>query len=165
MQRRMVLTKEIIALAQVDNDTMIDHIHLAEIESISVMETDDEEYENILKTQAEGNTENKSQDRCTLSIKCMHHGHNRGRIYYIRTETPDSTAKLCEKLTQSVSAAKFRRVAKTRFAKSQYLLRKIMTSTLFHYTSASLIVGVSSRVCRLRADFCTALSGSLPLAS
>ena len=132
-----------MAFAQIDEDIMIDHIPLSEIDSVQMMETESEEFKNLSNSPTDLPQQHPA-DGCSFSIKCVQDGYNKGRLYYFCSETPQSAAALVKKLKQAALSAKFRAQAHTRFAKSQYFVRKIYTSNPFHYTSATLIIGVSA---------------------
>jgi hypothetical protein len=143
LQRRIIVTKEIIALAQPEEEKMLDHIPLAQVDLIQIMETGHEEIKNLSKSQREIQEREESDIAgCSFSIKCVPDGHNKGRIYYFRSDSRESTLAVVGYLKKAVLSAKFRSEAHSHFARSQYFVRKIYTSAPFHYTSAALIIGV-----------------------
>ena len=144
MRRRLILTKDIVAFAQVDDDIMIDFIPLAEVEAARIMETEEEGWETIKSQASDSRAPARvSQDFCSLLIKTIPDGQNGGRDYYLRTDAAETCKGIVRTLKRAARSAKFRAKANTRFAKSQFAVRKIYVSGPFHYTSAFLIAAVS----------------------
>jgi hypothetical protein len=122
---------------------MIDFIPLAEVEAIRIMETQDEEWD-CSKAQA-GDSKappRGSQDFCSLLIKTAHDGQNGGRDYYLRTDSAQACKGIVRTLKKAARSAKFRAKANSRFAESQFAVRKVFVSGPFHYASAFLIASV-----------------------
>jgi hypothetical protein len=142
--RRLIITKDILAFAQLDDDIMIDNIPLAEIEDIRIMETDDEELEYINNRPCDdATTKSENLEHHSLVLKTAPGGHNRGRNYYLRAHSVETCQKLVNSIKQAALSAKIREEAHSRFAKTQFALRQIYFSSPFQYTSASLIAAVS----------------------
>ena len=145
LRRRLVLTNDTIAFAQTDDDTMIDYIPLDEVVAICIMETQDEDRD-FVKTQSSDTKSSTrgSQDCCSLLIKTTPDGQNGGRDYYLRADSAETCKTIVCTLERAANTANFRAKAKSRFAKSQFAVRKIHVSGLFHSTSAFLIAAVSA---------------------
>jgi hypothetical protein len=137
---------------------MIDYIPLAEVEAIRIMETPHEAQDFIKASSCDSkSTSRGTQDFCSLLIKTAPDGQNGGRDYYLRADSAEECKGIVRTLERASSSAKFRVNANTRFAKSQFAVRKIHVSGPFHYTSAFLIAAVSatwdSRQSRQPLDF------------
>ena len=134
-QKRLVVTKDIIAIGQVndDSDTLLDEIPFVDVASVHDMVGLDEE----LETQ-----NSNSSNLHAFMVKTVPDGHNSGRTYYFQTSSADSFSELTRHLMLNAKVARKRAAYNTRFTKSQYAIRKIFNSSMFQYFSALLIVMV-----------------------
>ncbi len=118
---------------------MIDYIPLAEIEAISIMETQDEDRH----FKAHHDDSKSPSLGCSMIIKTAPHGQNGGRDYYLRADLAEECKGIVRTLEKAARSAKLRAKANTQFAQSQFAVHKIYVSGPFHYTSAFLIAAVS----------------------
>jgi hypothetical protein len=144
LRRRLVLTNDTVAFAQPDDEIMIDYIPLAEVEAIRIMETPDERRDFIKAPSNDNKSHSCGTQDCSLLIKTAPDGQNGGRDYYLRADSAEECKDIVRTLEKAAYSAKFRANANTRFAKSQFAVRKIHVSGPFHYTSAFLISAVSA---------------------
>ncbi len=70
-------------------------------------------------------------------------GQNSGRTYYFQASSADSYAQITRHLISNAEEARKRAEFNTRFAKSQYAMRKLFRSKAFQYFSALLIIMVN----------------------
>jgi hypothetical protein len=135
-----------VAFAQPDDEIMIDFIPLDEVEAARIMETQDEEWD-FIKSQASDSKAppRGAPDFCCLLIKTAPDGQNGGRDYYLRADSAETCKSIVRTLKKAARSAKFRAEAHSRFAKSQFAVRKVYVSAPFHYTSAFLIAAVPPR--------------------
>ncbi len=124
-----------IAIGRIDDDsdTLLDAIPFVDVETVHEMLGNDEP--NIDKKN--GNYQN------AFMITTIDGGHNSGRTYYFQTTTAESYVQLTRHLVINAKEARKRAEFKTRFAKSQYRMRKVYNSSIFQNFSALLIVVVS----------------------
>ena len=109
VQRRVVLTKDVISFAFVGEDSQIDHIPLAEIEFVKEMK---EAFD------AHGDADQKEgahNDQHKLQIATLPTGYNSGRVYYLATRDRDMFSQLLPKLARLAKAARKRSEARTLF--------------------------------------------------
>jgi hypothetical protein len=125
----------LIAIGRIDDDsdTLLDAIPFVDVETVHEMLGNDEP--NIDKKN--GNYQN------AFMITTIDGGHNSGRTYYFQTTTAESYVQLTRHLVINAKEARKRAEFKTRFAKSQYRMRKVYNSSIFQNFSALLIVVVS----------------------
>ena len=67
-------------------------------------------------------------------------GHNSGRTYYIQAPSPEVQGTVSRLLIKKTKEAKMRAEFQTRYAKSQYITRKIFNSQIVQNLSALLII-------------------------
>ena len=138
--RRVIYTREIVAFAYAGDDIMIDSILLTEVESVRVMERGEQELDFSSRQQTRKDEDGPYTN--ALVIKTLPDGHNTGRSYYLRATSLELCKEVAAILHRAAKKAKFRAVAKTSFAKSQFWIRKIYDSAVFTQISASLIIAV-----------------------
>ena len=130
--KKIVVTREVIAIGRAndESETLLDAIPFVDIESIRDMLGDEN-----------ANLEKKN-GAClnSLVITTIPGGHNSGRKYYLQASTPELHEKVAQLLTSNRNEAKIRAEFNTRFAKSQYWVRKIFKSRIFQNLSALLII-------------------------
>ncbi len=134
-KKRLILTKDLIAIGRMDDDseTLLDAIPLADVDSVrEMLAMDDAQLE-----KENGNYLN------AFMITTVPDGHNSGRTYYIQTSTSEAYTMLTRRLQANAKQAHKLAEFNTRFSKSQYRLRKIFQSAPFQFLSALLIVVVS----------------------
>ncbi len=134
-KKRVVVTKEMIAIGQVndDSETLLDEIPFVDVDSVHDMVGLDEELET--------NNSNSSNLHAFM-VTTVPDGHNSGRTYYFQTSSADSFSELTRHLLLNAKEARKRASYNTRFAKSQYNMRKLYNSWIFQHFSALLIVMV-----------------------
>ena len=79
-------------------------------------------------------------------ITTVPEGHNCGRKYYLQAASPDMYAEATQHLGRNKKEARKRAEFNTRFAKSQYWVRKIFNSRPFQNFAAFLITMVSLKI-------------------
>jgi translation elongation factor EF-1alpha len=133
--KRIIVTKNEIAVGRAsdESETLLDTIPFVDIESIRDMLGDD----NANLEKKNGTFQN------SLIITTVPGGHNSGRTYYLQASSPELHAKVAQHLISNRKEARKRAEFNTRFAKSQYWLRKIFNSRVFQNLSALLIILVS----------------------
>ncbi len=126
------MTKDVIAVGRAsdESETLLDAIPFVDIESIRDMLADD----NANLEKKNGTVLN------SLIITTVPGGHNSGRTYYIQASSPELHEKVSKLLTSYRKEARKRAEFNTRFAKSQYRIRKIFKSRIFQNLSALLII-------------------------
>ena len=126
--RRVVLTIDLIAFAQVGDDIMIDQIPLEQVESVKSMDSfDDQDID-------------KAKFLNALMITTSPDGHNSGRTYYLQARSDLLCAQLVSQLSTTAKSARKREEAKTAFKKSQLQVRRAYESSAFQLLSAALII-------------------------
>jgi hypothetical protein len=141
LPRRVIYTRELVAFANIDEEIMIDSIRLTEIECVRLMERDDREIQ--IKSSNPEDSYTK-----TFVIKTLADGHNTGRHYYFLANSTEICSEATRILHRAAKKARFRAVAKSRFARAQFTVRKIYESYLFTHISAALIIAVLARPAR-----------------
>ena len=133
--KRIIVTKEVIAIGRAsdESETLLDAIPFAEMESVREMLGDD----NTNLGQNNGKCLN------AFIIKTVAEGHNCGRTYYLQAASPENYAELTQHISRNRKEAWKRAEFNTRFAQSQYWVRKIFKSRVFQNIAALLIVLVS----------------------
>ena len=118
-----------IYLAQDNDETVIDQIPLAEIQSVKEMvNIEDEAMES---TQTNG-----------FIVETHPEGYNSGRTYYLRANSKAECQDIVQKLSQHSAAARETAHARSVFAKAQRKVDKVYRSTIFQSVIAFLIVAV-----------------------
>ena len=123
-----------MGFAMKGNDLMIDHIPLAEIESVRAMDA------------LEGQDIDRNKFSNALMITTIPQGHNSGRTYYLQAESAPLCTELVAQLAKVSRSARKRAEAKTQFAKSQFKVREIFESPPFQLVSALLIISVRALI-------------------
>jgi hypothetical protein len=133
--KRVIATRDVIAIGRAndESETLLDAIPFVDIESIHAMLGDDSA--SLDKTSA--------KFRNAFIITTVPEGHNCGRTYYLQTASPDTYTEVTQHLSRNIKEARKRAEFNTKFAKSQYWVRKIFRSRLFQNFAALLIVLVS----------------------
>ena len=128
----MIVTKDVIAFGRVndESETLLDTIPFVDIESIRDMIAGDN-----AKLEKESKVVQNS-----LIIGTIPGGHNSGRTYYIQASSPESHEAISKRLTKTRKEAKKRAEFQTRYARTQYITRKIFNSFVFQNVSALLII-------------------------
>ena len=119
-----------VGRASDESETLLDTIPLVDIESIRDM---------IAGDNAELEKESKTVQN-SLIITTVPGGHNAGRTYYIQASSPELAATVSRLLIKTSKEAKNRAEFQTRYAKSQYITRKIFNSHVVQNFSACLII-------------------------
>ena len=134
--KRIIVTKDLIAVGRAidESETLLDAIPFVDIDSIRDMLGDDN-----------ANLEKKNgMVLNSLIITTVPGGHNSGRTYYVQASSPELHAKVSKLLIRNQKEARKRAEFNTRFAKSQYMVRKLYNSRIFQNLSALLIILVRS---------------------
>ena len=132
-KRRVIITKELLVLAHIDQDVELDRVVLSEVDFVKEFMGFGDGDEKALNT---------DQNTRTVQIATDLHGFNSGRTYYFRTDSDefDEIVKSCVLLARS---AKRRAEARTVFAKIQREVRGLYDSRIFQILIASVIAAVS----------------------
>ena len=136
MQRRVVITKNIISFAFVGEDHQIDHIPLSEVEFVKEMKVFD------APTEDDKQEEESSDDPHKLQIATLPTGYNSGRVYYLATRDRDEFTRLLAKLSRLAKAARKRAEAHTLFRKMQLKVRKRYEANPVQWLMALMIMAV-----------------------
>ena len=139
--KRVVVTKDVIAIGRAndESETLLDAIPFIEIDSIREMIGD----ENSDLDRKSGKSLN------AFLITTVSAGHNCGRTYYLQAATPELYADVTHHLSRNNKEAKKRAEFNTRFAESQYWVRKIFNSQIFQNFAAFLITLVRHSILQL----------------
>ena len=131
-RKRIVITKEIIAIGRVDDgtETVVDAIPFADIVSVREMLGEDE-------SRIESD---QGKFINAFLITTVSDGYNSGRTYYFQTSSKGEYNNLTRHLHRNTKAARKQAEFNTRFTRSQYVLRKFFNSWMFQYFSAFLII-------------------------
>jgi hypothetical protein len=134
-KKRLIVTKDIIAIGQVndDSETLLDEIPFVDVVSVHDMVGLDEELDT---------KDLNSSNLHAFLVTTVPDGHNSGRTYYFQTSSADSFSELTRHLLFNAKAARKRADYNTRFTKSQYAMKKLFNSWIFQYFSALLIIMV-----------------------
>jgi hypothetical protein len=117
-------------IAQLNEDSVIDQIPLAEVQLVREMDNMDGE-------DKEANVSNN------LMIETHPEGYNSGRTYYFQANSKASCQEIVRKLSQYCTAAHERAHTRTVFAQAQRQVDKVYRSPLFQGFFAFLIIAVS----------------------
>ena len=120
---------DIIYIAQLKDDVVIDKIPLEEVERVCEMKGVNQEKENSL-------------DTAELMIETHQDGYNSGRTYYLQTDSKATCQQLIHKLNQYSVVARERAIAKTALAQAQQRVGKMYRSRPFQNCVAILIIAV-----------------------
>ena len=118
VQRRVIITKDVVSFAFVGEDHQIDHIPLSEVEFVKEMKGP-ENHAGIEMTAAQD-----AQDLHKIQIATLPTGYNSGRVYYLATRDQEEFTALIARLTKLAKAARKRAEAHTLFRKIQLKVRK-----------------------------------------
>ena len=153
--RRVIFSSEIIALAKLNDEVLVDKIRMVEIESI--VEIDECEGISILSKlwkSARGSVPRHiaspdiSPDGMNLfcnsfKIETADKGHNCGRPYYFQCSSKQHCAETVHILKTLVKTARFRSGNSSCVSMSRLWIRKCMETQLFKAISAVAIVAVN----------------------
>ena len=133
-KRRVIITKELLVLAHIDQDVELDRVVLSEVDFVKEFMGFGDDDEKALNT---------DQSTRTVQIATDLHGFNSGRTYYFRTDSGefDEILKSCTLLARS---ARRRAEARTVFAKMQREVRGMYDCRTFQTIIALLIAAVRS---------------------
>ena len=138
--RRVVFTKDAVAFAQVDEDTMLDAIPLAEVIGIESMVNVRESDQNEAHPQ---NEFEKAMDfTSAFQIRTIKKGYNAGRKYFLRASSDDERDELIKQLTVLSKIAIARAETATEWERMQSRVRVVYNSSLFQGVAAFLIIAV-----------------------
>lgn len=134
LMRRVVITKDQISFAFVDEEAQIDHIPFAEVLHVKEM----------LEAPAEASSESEDSTkfRNVLQIATNNDGYNSGRIYYLSTDSQETLKELITDLTKKAKTARVQAEARTGFRKLQRIVRNRYDSAQFQGLMALLIAAV-----------------------
>jgi predicted RNA-binding protein YlxR (DUF448 family) len=160
--RRIVITKETLSFALLDDDSEIDFIPLSEVICV-------EEMCGVEEANADGTTrkncsglnmlqrsmgseeidqqfEEDSTSRLFVNafqIATISDGYNSGRSYYLQADSSDVKQKVIEQLQALSQSARKRAEVKSLFRKFQDHVRQVYTTRIFQGSAALLIIAVS----------------------
>jgi hypothetical protein len=129
--KRVVITRDMIAIGRAndESETLLDAIPFVEIDSVREMLGDDS-----------SNLDRKSGKFLNaFMMTTVSDGHNCGRTYYLQAASPEMYTEVVQHLNRNKKEAWKRAEFNTRFAKSQYWVRKIFRSRIFQNFAALLI--------------------------
>lgn len=129
--RRVVITKEVVSFAFVDEEAQIDHIPFAEITNIKEM-----------LDAGEDTGEDEGMYAHVMQIATRDEGYNSGRIYYLSTSSKDELDQLMKELRAKAKYARRNAEARTGFQRLQLKVRRRYESGIFQGLMAILIAGV-----------------------
>ena len=132
--RRVVVTKEEISFAFVEEEAQIDHIPFAEILYIKEM---------VDATSNDFYDPDNMKFSHVMQIATRDDGYNSGRIYYLSTVTKEELTELISDLSKKAKICRGQAEARTGFQKLQRRVRKRYESRKFQSLMAFLIVLVS----------------------
>jgi predicted RNA-binding protein YlxR (DUF448 family) len=167
--RRVVITKETLSFALLDDDSEIDFIPLSEVICV-------EEMCGVEEANADGTTrkigsglnmlqksmgsedidlqyDEDSTSRLFVNafqIATIPDGYNSGRSYYMQADSSEVKQKVIEQLQALSQSARTRAEVKSLFRKVQDHVRNVYTTRIFQSSAALLIIAVSGSdwVCR-----------------
>ncbi len=137
--RRVVITKDVISFAFINEDIEIDSIPLAEITSVKVIRESDINTKGSFRILVE----DESDEPPLLQISTERDGHNSGRAYYLRSESKETLDSLCDVVRVNAKAARKRAQARTGFQRAQYYVRKMYKAKIIRWT-INLFIGAVS---------------------
>ena len=163
-KRIVVVTKEDLFFALVDDDLIRDRIPLHEIEAVDIMQ-EPHEIENLLSRYLEAQTQgrkhsevrrpsvssrksDRDEDALELmrlkvfQIRTIENGYNAGRPYYVQAESPEDCSEFVADLENYVVVAKRRANGSSRFIESQRWAQRVYNSPPFQIIAAILIITV-----------------------
>ena len=125
------LVTDVMYIAQMNQDTVIDQIPLAEVQLVREMDN----------VEGEDSEAKQSND---LMVETHPEGYNSGRTYYLQANSRASCQDLVRTLSQYCTAAHEKAHARTVFAQAQRQVDKVYRSALFQGFFAFLIIAVST---------------------
>jgi hypothetical protein len=156
----MIFTRDIVAFAHMDEDTLVDAIPSSEITGIFDMS------QNVVPSRnGSARLNRKEQTVETIShidvaehlgfgqmntstnilqIQTMVDGYNSGRTYHLRTSSQEECTSLVDALSKKSKLARKMAEARTRFEKYQQKVGLVVTSTAYQCFIAFLIAVVPS---------------------
>ncbi len=118
-------------IAQLNEDTVVDQIPLADVQLVREMDIVDGE-------------DNEAKHANDFMIETHPEGYNSGRTYYLQANSKASCQELVRTLSQHCTAAHERAHARTAFAQAQLQVDRVYRSALFQGFFAVLIIAVRS---------------------
>ena len=171
-QRRVVLTKNSLFFALVDEDLIRDQIPLHEIEDVEIMH-EPTDLEDLLSRFREGRVRRQLDSRRASSaskkserdvdlqvtklkvfqIRTIEDGFNTGRTYYVQTESSKECSIFVQHLKAAAASAVRRAKGSTKFQELQNKARRIYECAPFQILAALLIIAVSHEFPFLISNF------------
>jgi hypothetical protein len=142
----MVVGKDMMYFALLDNDDVVDCIPLAEITQVKKMGLDGvTEYHQVPHKRSAVGNEQLSSDgfHQTLRIDTKPEGYNSGRTYYLQISKESEFSRLAISLAYLVKDAIRRFEAKTGLEKTQAKVRRLFRSAPFQFAASFFILAVS----------------------
>ena len=130
--RRVVITKECISFAFVDQTEEIDRIPL---EGVDYIKSSDE----MGKMEGE---KDSSNHHFVFQVATNEEGHNSGRSYYLRTDSKAVYDEIFPLLKNFAKSAKERAQATTHFQRAQLRVRTVYGHIICQSIFAMIIIGV-----------------------
>ena len=130
--RRVVITKDVISFAFVDEDAQIDYIPFAEILHVKEMADAGDDAE-----------EDEGKYSHVMQIATRDDGYNSGRIYYLSTSSKEELDLLITELQSKAKKARMQAEAHTWFQMLQLKVRIRYESSIFQGLMALLIAAVN----------------------
>ena len=160
--RRIVITKETLSFALLNDDIEIDFIPLSEVICVEEMSgVEDANADGITRKNYSGlNMSQKSMGSEILDpqfdedstsrlfvnafqIATIPDGYNSGRSYYLQADSSDVKQKVIEQLQALSRSARKRAEVKSLFRKVQDHVHQVYTTRIFQGSAAFLIIAVS----------------------
>ncbi len=121
--RRVVVSKDVISFALVDDDTIVDEIPLAQVDTIQdMLDISHPEASDVLSLQ---DMEKSRRFHHSFQIATIAGGHNSGRSYCLQAASAEQCRTLVRDLRVLAVIARDKAEAKTRFEKSQDRVRAV----------------------------------------
>jgi hypothetical protein len=117
---------DVMFIAQINEDAVIDQIPLAEVQLLREMDNVDEE-----------------DKEAKVMMETHPDGYNSGRTYYFKADSRASCQEIVRSLSQYCTAAQEKAHAQSVFAQAQRRVDKVYRSALFQGFFAFLIIAVS----------------------
>ena len=137
--RRVVVTKNTIAVAHVGDDSIIDNIPISEIEQVDDLSTVEDSKDLEKKTLSSAY---QMLYAASLRIKTKARGQKGGRSFYLRAQDPLVCAQLVAQLNRSAKSAARTDIRRTPFQQSRDNVRKLYESTAWQTAAALLYITV-----------------------
>jgi hypothetical protein len=163
--RRVVVTKDVISFALIDDDSEIDFVPLAEVTSVEEMHGMEDVESNQVPRRLrdlkfspsstmlmgsgliEGNVEQRAENTSQLfvnafQISTIPDGYNSGRSYYLQADSSHLKQHAIAQLRSLASSARKKAEARSYFRKTQDYVRAVYTARPFQIGASLLIVAV-----------------------